>query len=1274
MSDLPKQYQAQDAQAKWLDFWKDNGYFDANPNPDKKPHTIMIPLPNVTGALHMGHALNGTLQDLITRWRRMQGYEALWMPGTDHAGIATQAVVERRMFEEEGLTRHDLGPTVEACRDALQKRIWKWKDAYEKRILEQLRQLGASCDWRRTRFTLDDVCSKAVRRTFFKFFKDGLIFRGKRLVNWDPHLQTAVANDEVFHEEVDGHFWTFTYPVVEEGGETRAEGRGTTGEGQDHVPSPPEEGEGGRRPDEGGAEAGNEIAADASSGSPSPALRAPSPQGGEGTDSRSSQPSTLGWVETGEKVAFSTTRPETMLGDSAVCVHPTDERYEHLVGKHVLIPLTGRAIPIIADGLLAKKDLGTGCVKVTPAHDHNDYACGLRNDLEQINILNPDATINENGAQYEGMDRYDCRTKVVEDMKELGHFVEVEDRKIELAHSDRSKSPVEPYLSDQWFVKMDELAQGAIDAVTDRRVRFYPQRYQSTYLDWLGEKRDWCISRQLWWGHRIPVWTIEISVGGPAGELREKRFAELQKKAQTLLTEIMTAAGVDGHKYHLQTPTDCVLRCCPDSDRAMDVLVALEQFQEANRARRGQPDESAEEHFELRGASAATESARELVIRSPLKISQEEDVLDTWFSSALWPHATLGWPDETQNPPLAEKANESGKDGESSSRSQALPGNALPRSSASGDDGKQSFQTVSSQAEPGTELESANLSPLTPRPSAENEVLPYFYPGNVLITSRDIITLWVARMVLTGLYNMGDIPFGHVHVHPKILDGFGQTMSKSKGNGCDPQDLIDRYGTDAVRFTISSFAGETQDVKLPMGYECPHCQNVIPQALDDGGPMVKPATVKQSLRGSKDRILMPCPKCKNESQFSTPQYDLDPDQPAARMVSDRFEYGRNFCNKLWNAARFAIMNLEGYTPGEIAESDLHLEDHWILSRLSRVAGEVTTLLDRYQFDQATRAIRDFTWNEFCDWYLEMIKPRLRAGKEAEGRGLRDEGQETAPSPPEGGEGGRRPDEGGAPNEIAADASSDSPSPALRAPSPPQGGEGTEQGEIRASAQRVLVGVLDNLVRLLQPFTPFICEELWQKLNDIAPERGLFKPEASAESVMIAPWPELEESLQNEPLEARFARLQETVVAVRNIRAVYNISPAEPIELHMKCESDIASELEACSGQFENLARTVLSAAGAEVSRPSASASFSLKDADGFVPLGGLIDVAEELERQQKEAQKIRGFIKGHSAKLANEKFVSKAPPHVVAEVRETLANLEKQLESVEAIISQLSGG
>ncbi len=1166
MTELAKQYQAQEAQARWFQFWEENGFFNADPNPNKKPHTIMIPLPNVTGALHMGHALNGTLQDLITRLRRMQGYEALWMPGTDHAGIATQAVVERRMHEEEGLTRHDVG------REELVRRIWKWKDNYEARILSQLKSIGASCDWRRVRFTLDDVCSKAVRRTFFKFFKDGLIFRGKRLVNWDTFLQTAVADDEVYHEEVDGHFWTFRYPVV-------AESMGQMGP------------------------TGQVSSAPAASMSPTSPV-SPIPL-------------------TGEFIEFSTTRPETMLGDTAVCVHPTDERYQHLIGKHVQIPLTGRLIPIIADALLAKKDLGTGCVKVTPAHDPNDYQCGLRNNLPMINILNPDGTLNENGDKYQGLDRYEARKKVVEDMGSLGHFLKVEDRKIELAHSDRSKTPVEPYLSAQWFVKMGDhddgkpgLAQTAMNAVTEKRVRFFPSRYASTYMDWLGEKRDWCISRQLWWGHRIPVWSKSVDSPQAAN-------AELQK--------ISTAVACVGG----------AICFCDSDDRWMaklngdQLLVCVDQ---------GHPDIEQKLH--------------------EAGFTQDEDVLDTWFSSALWPHATLGWPDLDNDPPMAPlgafdivPAPKISLDVNAISQSlRALTPESviLPESvmrekcviplGLDGDKLKVAFgdqvsrhqlfqisfisareiipyvvdkaviEAVFSSIPAG----SSGVSEELRVPPTGNQVLPYFYPGNVLITSRDIITLWVARMVLTGLYNMGDVPFHHVHVHPKILDGFGQTMSKSKGNGCDPLDLIARYGCDAVRFTISSFAGETQDVRLPMAYECPHCQTLVPQALDADGVMVKPQTLKTTLRGSAGKVRMPCPnpKCRQESQFSTPYYEPDAGEPIAKMVSERFEYGRNFCNKFWNAARFAIMNLEGYTSAPVAESDLRLEDQWILSRLTKTINEVTTLLDRYQFDQATRALRDFTWNEFCDWYLEMIKPRLRSE------------------------------------------------------------------EHRPVAQRVLVGVLDMLVRALQPFTPFICEELWQRLNEIAPTRGLLvksetpgtlQPEQATRSVMIAPWPHLPSAWQNEQLESRFNRLQETVVAVRNIRAVYNIAPAQPIKLHLKCADTVASELNACADQFDNLAKAVLAAAGAEVERPAASASFNVNDADGYVPLEGLIDVKAELDRQTKEAEKIRNFIRGHESKLSNESFVARAPEQVVAQARDTLASLKKQLESVELVIQQLSG-
>jgi valyl-tRNA synthetase len=507
-TELPKAYEPKDAQQKWLTFWEERGYFHATPDPSKKPYTIVIPPPNVTGALHMGHALNNTLQDVLIRWRRMQGYNALWMPGTDHAGIATQSVVERLVFSQEKKTRHEIG------RDELVKRIWDWKDKYETRILGQLRELGASCDWKRTRFTLDPVCARAVRETFFRMFRDGYIYRGKRLVNWDAHLQTSVADDETYTEDTKGGFWTFKYAV-------------------------------------------------------------------------DGEPDTF--------ISFSTTRPETMLGDSALCVHPSDERYKHLIGKTVTQPHTGRKIPIIADGILADPTLGTGCVKVTPAHDPNDYACWQRHpEISIINILNPDGTINENGGEYKGIDRYKAREAVTKKMEELGLFGGKEDRVVPLKYSDRSKTPIEPYLSDQWFVKMADrddgkpgLAQMTMDAVTDGRVKFFPERYARSYLDWLSEKRDWCISRQLWWGHRIPVWSYKCD--------SENELQQLVKIANDWLNKATVAHQIDSASLSLH------------------ICAAYEE-----------------------------PSLNEWLIG--LGFTQSEDVLDTWFSSALWPHSTLGWP------------------------------------------------------------------------------------------------------------------------------------------------------------------------------------------------------------------------------------------------------------------------------------------------------------------------------------------------------------------------------------------------------------------------------------------------------------------------------------------------------------------------------------------------------------------------------------------------------------------------------------------------------
>ncbi|WLD12589.1 valine--tRNA ligase [Planctellipticum variicoloris] len=1120
-TEIPKQFEPQSVEAAWIPYWESNGYFNADPDSEKPPHVIMIPLPNVTGALHMGHALNGTLQDLITRWRRMQGYEALWMPGTDHAGIATQSVVERRLLEEEGKTRHDIG------REALVERIWKWKESYEKRILGQLKRIGASCDWRRVRFTLDDVCSKAVRRTFFKMFRDGLIFRGKRLVNWDAFLQTAVADDEVYSEDIAGQFWTFNYPVVDD--------------------------------------AGN---------------------------------------DTGERISFSTTRPETMLGDTALCVHPTDERYTALVGKQVRIPVIGRLIPIIADALLADKELGTGCVKVTPAHDPNDYACGLRNKLPMINILNPDGTINGEGGEFAGLDRFDARARVVAEMQSLGHFEKVEDRQIPLKYSDRSKTPIEPYLSDQWFVKMDELAQKAIDAVDDGRVQFFPERYKSSYLDWLGEKRDWCISRQLWWGHRISVWRKTIKMGA-------------KPDAYLIATQIPAYESVPTAPHGVKISDTY-------KDFVADQIMAGPEVDELTLL---WCIDSGHSEFEKEAEK--------------LGFVQDEDVLDTWFSSALWPHATLGWPDTEHNPPLAASAATSPTSARSlvedafpvvpltgmtispeaivavqadwARKHQAMPiaieEDVLVVAFADEIDqeridairfhANRELKVVlatASDVNAAIDRHYDSSSTLNAQPSTgtTNAVLNYFYPGSVLITSRDIITLWVARMVLTGLYNMGDVPFKHVHVHPKILDGFGQGMSKSKGNGVDPLELIERYGCDGMRFTIASFAGETQDVRLPVGYECPHCQAPIPQQ-------------QEHLKFKPGKPRIKCPKCKKESQYACPYYEPDEGEPVARIVIERFEYGRNFANKLWNAARFALLNLEGYTPGPVADSELHLEDRWVLSRLATVADEVTELLGKYQFDAATRSLREFVWNEFCDWYLEMIKPRLR-----------DEARKPA-------------------------------------------------------AQRVLVHVLDTILRLLHPFTPFITEELWHRLKEIAPQRGLPSPTEASPACIVAPWPTDLGVWRQPALEARFQRLQELIVAVRNVRGTYNISPAASLSLVVRCPAEAATDLTSVADQLSNLARAELTAAGPDAVRPKSSASFSLGDIDGYIPLEGLIDVAAEITRQQKEAEKLRGFIAGSEKKLTNSSFVDRAPPEVVAEVRSTLENLKKQLASVEDVLQQLAG-
>lgn len=699
--ELPKLYDPKAAQDRWYPHWLEKGYFTADPTSNAQPYCIVIPPPNVTGALHLGHALNNTLQDILIRWRRMKGDSVLWMPGTDHAGIATQAVVERRLLQDEKKTRHDLG------REALVKRIWAWKDEYEARILSQLQAMGASCDWSRTRFTLDPVCAKAVRHTFFKLFADDKVYRGKRLVNWDTHLRTAVADDEIYYEDTKGSLWSIRYPVA----------------------------------------------------------------------------------ESDEFLVVATTRPETMLGDTAVAVHPDDPRYKHLIGKEVALPLTDRRIPIIGDGMLVDMAFGTGCVKVTPAHDPNDYQTGLRHKLAMINLLNPDGTYNENApSAYRGLAVKEVRKRVLADLEAAGLLLETKPHDLRLNLSHRSNTAIEPYLSDQWFVRMDEFAEKAIGAVTSGQVTFHPERYAKSYIDWLSEKRDWCVSRQLWWGHRIPIWYCET------------------------ITEEELNVAFAGR-------SDVVWRQAEaGSDRRGWLLCALE---------------------DLTGQELGPNH----------RLDQDGDVLDTWFSSALWPHSTLGWPEKT--PELAK-----------------------------------------------------------------------YYPTSVLSTARDIITLWVARMVIMGQYNCGAVPFTDVFIHPVIQDGQGRRMSKSLGNGIDPVDIIEMYGADTLRFGLASAATETQDLRLP----------IEKIRLEDGREV---------------------------------------------NTSDRFEQAKPFANKLWNAARFVMSNLGDYIGEPVRPEQLSIEDRWILATLRATVSQANASLEKFQFEKLAKTLRDFTWNDFCDWAIEFAKPRLK---------------------------------------------------------------------------------------------------------------------------------------------------------------------------------------------------------------------------------------------------------------------------------------------------------
>lgn len=859
-------YDPQAIEKRWYPYWEEQGLFRAKRDPSKKPHVIVMPPPNVTGRLHMGHALQDTVQDALTRLRRMQGFEALWMPGKDHAGIATQNVVERTLKKEEGKSRHDLG------REAFVERVWDWVGEYGDIILQQKRRLGDSCDWDRERFTMDDRYVKAVQDVFVKLYEEGLIYRGEYLINWCPVDMTALSDEEVDNVERDGHLWYIKYPLVDGSG----------------------------------------------------------------------------------YIAIATTRPETMLGDTAIAVHPEDERYTALVGKKVRLPLLGREIPIIADAYV-KSEFGAGALKITPAHDKNDFDIGQRHGLEIVNIMNLDGTINENGgADYDGVDRFEARKQIVAALEENGLIEKIEPYRNAVPISSRSKAVIEPLISRQWFVKMKPLAEPALEAVRSGEIKFYPKRWENEYYRWLENIRDWTISRQLWWGHRIPVWYYTDA----SGEIDESR----------------------------------------------PFVVSVEQ-----------PEPG---------------------------MVQDEDVLDTWFSSWLWPFATLGWPDEDE---------------------------------------------------------------------ASTKDIDYFYPGDVLVSGYDILFFWIARMIMAGLYFKGEIPYRDIFITGMIKDKQGRWMSKSLGNGIDPLEMIEQYGADAVRFSLVILCAQGQDIKL------------------------------------------------------------DP---------SKFDMGRNFANKIWNAFNVFGQFMEEDKDYKRTRSfnELELVERWMLTRLNETIAGVEEDISRYRLNEALNRIYTLFWGDYCDWYLELIKPAY----------------------------------------------------------------GTAMSEEKIA---LAVELYEKMILMLHPFMPFITEDLWWKL----------RPREAGSSCMVEAWPEVDETEMDQNAAATLSLMQDLISGIRNVKNEYGVSPGKEIEavLNLPKESNgLLDAMEANKHYFERLAKVSRLQVGTSQPKPRASASVVVGAHEVYIPLAGMIDLAIERERLQKEIAQKEKYVQSLERKLQNENFVSRAPAEVVEGERE----------------------
>jgi len=895
-TELEKQYNSKEVEARWYKLWEERGFFRPASDRDGKAkhpqkYVIVIPPPNVTGVLHMGHALNNAIQDILVRWNRMRGLDTLWIPGVDHAGIATQNVVEKKLAKEK-ITRQDLG------REKFLEQVWKWKEDHGNTITRQLRRLGASCDWSRERFTMDEGLSRAVRECFITLFNRGLIYQGSYIINWCPRCQTALSDEEAAHKETQGGLYHIKYPIA---------GKGTKAEvpGVDHV-------------------------------------------------------------------VVATTRPETMLGDTAVAIHPKDERYKALIGKKVVLPLLNREIPVITDEFV-DPEFGTGVVKVTPAHDPNDFEMGKRHKLPEINVMHPNGVINDKGGPYGGLDRFEARKRVITDLEELGLFVKRDSHLHAVGHCYRCDTVVEPYLSKQWFVKMKPLADKALKAHAAGKTKFYPDRWTKVYTNWLEGIRDWCISRQIWWGHRIPVWYDE----------KGNAFAAMSEEDAR--------------------------------------------------------------------AQAKKKNGKDM----PLK--QDPDVLDTWFSSWLWPFSTLGWPDE------------------------------------------------------------------------KAEDLKHFYPTSDLITAPEIIFFWVSRMIMAGLEFRGEVPFSRIYLHGTVRAQSGMKMSKSLGNAIDPLEVIDETGADALRFSMVMLSA--QDVYLSR---------------------------------------------------------------------EKFEMGRNFTYKLWNAARFVLMNLEGFEGGA-AELTIHMKSapvttRWILSRLEKTVQEVDQHLKGFNMAQACASAYHFVWNDFCDWFIELAKPSLT------GASVHD----------------------------------------------------------KEEVQRVLFFALERICRLLQPFMPFVTEELWQRLRLMARDK-----DAWPETVMLAAWPLAEKAkFRDDESESSIDVLRRAVTGIRDLRQSFSIAPAQKVEAVVNSrEGQVLRTLELYKTEIESLGRLSELRISQGVSKSQTYVANSFPDMDVFLNLEGLVDREKEKERLEKKIQEKQGYLTGQEKKLSNENFVKNAPPEVVDGERAKLDEARQVIES-----------